>query len=277
MNLNTPVETLVNPRNNQPLVIIAGVNVLEDLTHTETVLASLSKLTTAMGMPFIFKASFDKANRSDHRSYRGPGFSEGLSQLKHLKSTFKVPVITDVHEVSQVEAVADVVDVLQIPAFLSRQTDLLGAAAATSLPILLKKMQMMSPADAMQARSKCLALGACDVIICERGTSFGYQNLVLDLQGLCLMKRAAVPLVVDISHSLQQPGALGRATGGRGIDLFEMARAVVALGIGGLFFECHVEPSAALCDGPCALPLKDLEGFLPQVQRLDALVKSSSF
>ena len=277
MSLNTSVETLISTRSKDPLVIIAGVNVLEDLTHTETVLTSLSKLTADLGMAFIFKASFDKANRSDHRSYRGPGFAEGLSQLKHLRSSFKVPVITDVHEISQVEAVADVVDVLQIPAFLSRQTDLLAAAAATSLPILLKKMQMMSPADAIQARSKCLALGARDVLICERGTSFGYQNLVLDLQGLCSMKRAGVPLVVDISHSLQQPGALGGATGGRGIDIFEMARAVVAVGIGGLFFECHEEPTAALCDGPCALPLGALKSFLSQIQRLDALVKSSSF
>ena len=275
MRLKSAIETLVSPRNDKPIVIIAGVNVLEDLSHTETVLSSLSNLTTALGMPFIFKASFDKANRSDHRSYRGPGFAEGLSQLRHLKSSYNVPVITDVHEINQVEAVADVVDVLQIPAFLSRQTDLLSAAASTSLPILLKKMQMMSPADAIQARNKCLALGAHDVIICERGSSFGYQNLVLDLQGVCLMKRASVPLVVDISHSLQQPGALGSATGGRGVDLIDMARAVVALGIGGLFFECHVEPAMARCDGPCALRLEDLGGFLTQIQRLDEFVKSS--
>lgn len=275
MSVNMPLESLVNPRNDKPLVIIAGVNVLEDLSHTETVLTSLLKVTKALGMPFIFKASFDKANRSDHRSYRGPGVAAGIAQLKDLKSRFDVPVISDVHEIHQVQSIAEVVDVIQVPAFLSRQTDLLSAVADTKLPILLKKMQMMSPDDAIQARSKCLALGASDVIVCDRGTSFGYQNLVLDFQGLCLMKRASVPLVVDISHSLQQPGALGSTTGGRGVDLVDMARAAVALGIGGLFFECHVEPAMARCDGPCALPLNQLEAFLSQVHRLDEFVKSS--
>lgn len=268
--------SLTNVNNDQPLVIIAGVNVLEDLSHTETVLQSLAVATERLGMPFIFKASFDKANRSDHRSYRGPGLAEGLAQLTALKARYGVPVITDVHEVHQVESVAEVVDVIQIPAFLSRQTDLMREVAATGLPILLKKMQMMSPVDAIQARSKCLELGATRVILCERGTSFGYQNLVLDFQGLCIMKRAKVPLVVDISHALQQPGALGVATGGRGVDLVAMARSAVAVGIGGLFFECHVDPSKARCDGPCALPLGEVASLLSQINQLDAFVKSSS-
>lgn len=275
MSVISPLDALTSPGNSNPLVVIAGVNVLESEAHTEAVLTKLVDITNAHGMPFIFKASFDKANRSDHRSYRGPGVKEGIAQLKQLKSDYGVSIISDVHQVSQVQALADVVDVIQIPAFLSRQTDLLSAAAQTGLPILLKKMQMMSPVDAMQARFKCLALGANEVIICERGTSFGYQNLVLDFQGLCLMKRSEVPLVVDVSHSLQQPGGLGTATGGRGQDLMQMASAAVALGIGGLFFECHVEPRLALCDGPCALELAQVESFLTRINQVDRLVKSS--
>ena len=275
MSVMSPLDALTCLDNSNPLVVIAGVNVLEARAHTETVLSTLKEVTSTYGMPFIFKASFDKANRSDHRSYRGPGVKEGIAQLRQLKSDYGVPVISDVHQVSQVEALADVVDVIQIPAFLSRQTDLLAAAAESGLPILLKKMQMMSPADVMQARSKCLALGASAVIVCERGTSFGYQNLVLDFQGLCLMKRSRVPLVVDVSHSLQQPGGLGTVTGGRGQDLMAMASAAVALGIGGLFFECHAEPRLALCDGPCALELAQVDSFLARVNQLDRLVKSS--
>lgn len=260
--------------NEEPLVVIAGVNVLEDFSHTKTVLETLNAITERLSMPFVFKASFDKANRSDHRSYRGPGLEDGLAQLQALKAEYKCPIVTDVHDVSQVERVAEVADVVQIPAFLARQTDLLRAAAQTQKCVLLKKMQMMSPSDALQARDKCLALGAKSVVVCERGTSFGYQNLVLDFHGLISLKQGGAPLVVDVSHALQQPGALGHRTGGRGGALREMGRAAVAVGLTGIFFECHVQPELARCDGPCALPLEQAEGFLSQLSQLDTLVKA---
>ena len=270
------IRSLEDGTNRAPLVVIAGVNVLEDLAHTETVLTTLNSITRRLNMPFVFKASFDKANRSDHRSYRGPGLHEGLSQLQSLKNKYQCAVVTDVHEVSQVEQVAEVADVIQIPAFLSRQTDLLREAAQTQRCILIKKMQMMSPLDALQAREKCLALGARSVAVCERGTSFGYQNLVLDFHGLFTLKAGGAPLVVDISHALQQPGALGNRTGGRGSALRDIGKAVVAMGLTGVFFECHVQPELARCDGPCALPLNQAEQFLTRLAQIDGLVKSFS-
>ncbi|MGB0646460.1 MAG: 3-deoxy-8-phosphooctulonate synthase [Bradymonadia bacterium] len=270
------VTALQNGTNEEPLVVIAGVNVLEDLSHTETVMATLNAHTQRLGMPFVFKASFDKANRSDHRSYRGPGLDEGLSQLKSLKAKYQCSIVTDVHEVNQVEQVAEVADVIQIPAFLSRQTDLLREVAQTQRCVLLKKMQMMSPLDVLQAREKCLALGAKSVVVCERGTSFGYQNLVLDFHGLLTIKKGGAPLVVDISHALQQPGALGSRTGGRGSALRDIGKAAVAMGLTGVFFECHVQPELAQCDGPCALPLAQAGEFLTQLAQVDALVKSFS-
>ncbi len=262
--------------NENPFTLIAGVNVLEDMSVSLRVADELVSVCRRLGIPFIFKASFDKANRSDHRSYRGPGLSLGLEQLREIKRAFSVAVVTDVHEPHQVAAVAEVVDVIQIPAFLSRQTDLLLAAAKTGLPILLKKMQMMSPQCALQAREKLLALGAADTIICERGSSFGYQNLVLDLQGVCEMARQGAPVVVDVSHAMQQPGAKGRSTGGRGMDVPALARAAIAVGVGGIFLECHPNPSQARCDGPCALPLDSAAQLIEALHGIDQLVKVSS-
>ena len=232
------------------------MNVLEASSVNLEVAHLLVQACASYGVPLIFKASFDKANRSDHRSYRGPGLKAGLAQLAQIKAEFSVPIVTDVHETSQVEPVAQIADLIQIPAFLSRQTDLLQASARTGRPILLKKMQMMSPSCALQARDKLMALGSSEVIICERGTSFGYQNLVLDLQGVCEMKRADVPIVVDVTHALQQPGRIERQLAVEDA-IYLQWRAAVALGIGGIFFECHPNPKDALCDGPCALPLGD--------------------
>ena len=274
MNHHNQSSSVVGIDNASPLVLFAGLNVLESVEIASEVVTVLKRATDTLGMPFVFKASFDKANRSDHRSYRGPGLQEGLKQLSELKRIHNVKIVTDVHEQAQIAPVAEVVDVIQIPAFLARQTDLLAAAAQTGKPLLIKKMQMMSPQDGIQLRRKALALGASSVMICDRGTMFGYQNLVLDFQGLCELKRAEIPLVVDVSHGLQRPGSEGTSTGGRGVDLIPMARALVGLGIGGLFLECHPKPSEARCDGPCALELSKVESLLFQLSELDALVKS---
>ena len=265
---------MIRIRNDSALTLISGVNVLEDESVNYAVAETLARVTKEIGVSFIFKASFDKANRSDHRSYRGPGLARGLTSLANIKREFSVAIITDVHETHQVEEVAEIADMIQVPAFLSRQTDLLKCVADSKRPVLLKKMQMMSPGCALQARNKLLGLGASEVAICERGTSFGYQNLVLDFQGVCEMKRNGAPVVVDVSHGLQKPGAMGTATGGRGVDLPAIARAATSLGVGGIFFECHPNPLEAQCDGPCALPLHEVERLVASLCQLDRIVKS---
>lgn len=268
---------MVQINNRRPFVLIAGLNVLEDTTINHEVADCLSAAARRLQIPFLFKASFDKANRSDLSSYRGPGLEAGLALLTQLKEKFGVSIITDVHESTQVASVAEVADMIQIPAFLSRQTDLLAAVAGAQRPVLLKKMQMMSPECALQARRKLLELGAQQVAICERGTTFGYRNLVLDFQGICELRRQEAPVVVDVSHAVQQPGALGTSTGGRGRDVPSLARAAIALGVGGLFLECHPKPHEARCDGPCALPLEGIDVLLQSLVEIDQLVKASDF
>ncbi len=228
-----------------------------------------------LGIPYVFKASFDKANRSSINSYRGPGLEEGLKILADIKSRHGVPIITDIHEAEQAQEVAEVADVLQIPAFLARQTDLVVAAARTGKAINFKKPQFMSPPQVKHLVAKCHEAGNQRVMLCERGTSFGYDNLVVDMLSFRQMADATggVPLVFDVTHSLQCRNPLDAASGGRRSQIVELARAGLATGIGGLFLEAHPNPDQALCDGPSALPLSLLRPFLAQMKQIDDLVK----
>ncbi len=259
--------------NDRPLVLIAGLNVLESLDLARRVAGTLGEAAARHGLPWVFKASFDKANRSSVDSFRGPGLERGLEWLARIKAEFDVPIVTDIHLPEQAAPVARVAELLQIPAFLVRQTDLLAAAAATGRPLHLKKMQLMAPEDMGPAVAKCAALGASAVAICERGTLFGYGRLVVDMLGFSAMKALDVPLTFDVTHSLQLPGALGHATGGRGALTEPLALAGVSQGIAGLFLEVHPDPARAKCDGPCALPLDRLDGLLARIAALDALIK----
>ena len=237
------------------------------------VAATFVELTSKLGIPYVFKASFDKANRSSISSFRGPGLDRGLAILSEVKSRFGVPVLTDVHEPYQAAPAAEVADILQLPAFLARQTDLVVAIAATSAVINVKKPQFLAPAEMRHIISKCHEAGNNRVILCERGTSFGYNNLVVDMLGMDLMKSMA-PVVFDATHALQRPGGRADSAGGRREQATALARSGVALGIAGLFLEAHPDPDKALCDGPCALPLNALEAYLEQMLAVDRLVKS---
>lgn len=238
--------------------------------------AEYVRVCEKLNIPFVFKASFDKANRSSIHSYRGPGIKKGLELLAEVKQQFNVPIITDVHEVSQAEAVAEVADVLQLPAFLARQTDLVVALAKTGKWINIKKPQFLSPGQVSNIVGKFREAGNDNLLICERGSCHGYDNLVVDLLGFGVMKQATnnLPIVFDVTHSLQQREASGVASGGRREQVVDLARAGLSVGIAGLFLESHPSPAAALCDGPSALPLSALEGFLTQMKAIDDLVKS---
>ena len=259
--------------NDRPITIFGGMNVLENESLALRVAETYVNVCDQLDMPYVFKASFDKANRTSLRSYRGPGLQEGLKILARVKAEFGIPILTDVHEPHQAEAVAEVADVLQIPAFLSRQTDLVEAIAQTDAVINIKKAQFLAPEDMIHILNKCRAAGNDQILLCERGTSFGYHNLVVDMLGFGIMKQTQYPVLFDVTHSLQQPGAREEAAGGRRAQVTELARAGVAQKIGGLFLESHPEPDAALCDGPCALPLAQLQPFLTQIKALDSLVK----
>jgi 2-dehydro-3-deoxyphosphooctonate aldolase (KDO 8-P synthase) len=238
--------------------------------------AEYVRVCEKLNIPFVFKASFDKANRSSIHSYRGPGLKKGLELLAEVKQQFNVPIITDVHEISQAEAVAEVADVLQLPAFLARQTDLVVALAKTGKWINIKKPQFLSPGQVGNIVEKFREAGNDNLLICERGSCHGYDNLVVDLLGFGVMKQATnnLPIVFDVTHSLQQREASGAASGGRREQVVDLARAGLSVGIAGLFLESHPSPDAALCDGPSALPLSALEGFLTQMKAIDDLVKS---
>ncbi|MGA1599929.1 MAG: 3-deoxy-8-phosphooctulonate synthase, partial [bacterium] len=233
-------------------------------------------ITERLQIPYIFKASFDKANRSSIHSYRGPGLEEGLKILEKVKRTFGVPVLTDVHEPAQAAPAAEVADVLQLPAFLSRQTDLVVALAETGAVINIKKAQFLAPEEMKNILEKCEQAGNSQLILCERGSSFGYNNLVVDMLGFPIMKAMGYPVLFDVTHSLQRPGGLGHAAGGRRQWVRELALSGMALGLAGLFLEAHPDPNQARCDGPSALPLDQLEPFLTQVKQLDELVKAFS-
>lgn len=259
--------------NSLPLMLFGGMNVLESRDLALEVAAAYVEVTGKLGMPYVFKASFDKANRSSIHSFRGPGLEKGLEILAEVKARFGVPVITDVHEPWQAEPAAEVADVIQLPAFLARQTDLVVAMARTGAVINIKKPQFLAPHEMRHIVRKCEEAGNDRVILCERGSSFGYNNLVVDMLGFGEMKQSGLPLLFDVTHSLQRPGGRIDSADGRRAQVAELARAGVAVGLAGLFLEAHPDPDSAKCDGPCALPLERLEPFLTQLKVLDDLVK----
>jgi len=260
--------------NESPFVLIAGLNVIEDDKTVDEVISTCIKTTKNLNIPYIFKASYDKANRSSINSFRGPGVNKGLEILSQIKKDYDVPVISDVHTIEEAELASEVLDVIQIPAFLSRQTDLIEAACATNLPLNIKKGQFLAPSDMLNILKKCSHFKNENVMICERGTSFGYNNLVVDMLGMVELKKEDIPIIFDVTHSLQRPGGLGDKADGRSSSALELARAGMSLGLAGLFLETHPNPEKALCDGPCALHLDKLEGFLGEIKQLDNLIKT---
>ena len=260
--------------NENPFVLVGGINVIESESMALKVAETFRSITERLGIPYIFKASFDKANRSSIDSFRGPGLEKGLRILEKIKTEFNVSILTDVHEPQQAVPAAEVADILQLPAFLSRQTDLVVALAKTRAVINIKKAQFLAPQEMGNIIKKCENSGNSQLILCERGTSFGYNNLVVDMLGLSAIKEFAYPVLFDVTHSLQQPGGLGNAAGGRRESVRELALAGLSQKIAGLFLEAHPEPEKALCDGPCALRLNQLEPFLQQMKAMDDLVKT---
>jgi 2-dehydro-3-deoxyphosphooctonate aldolase (KDO 8-P synthase) len=262
--------------NENPFTLFGGINVLEDLDSTLFVCEKYVEVTNKLDIPFVFKASFDKANRSSVDSYRGVGLDEGMRIFEKVKKELGVDIITDVHEIFQIGPVAEVADILQLPAFLARQTDLVIAMAKSGKPVNIKKPQFMSPTQVKHIVNKFKQAGNEDILLCERGSCFGYDNLVVDMLGFSQMKNVTdnAPIIFDVTHSLQQRDPLGDASGGRRAQVLELAKAGIALGIAGLFLESHPDPANAKCDGPSALPLAMLEPFLFQIKQLDDLIKS---
>lgn len=266
----------VKVANDKPFVLFGGMNVLESKELALKVAEKYVTVTDKLGIPYVFKASFDKANRSSIHSYRGPGMEEGLKIFQALKDEFGMPIITDVHENHQAAPVAEVVDIIQLPAFLARQTDLVEAMARTGAVINVKKPQFLSPGQMKNIVEKFAECGNEKLILCERGTCMGYDNLVVDMLGFRTMKEVSngLPVIFDVTHSLQCRDPLGAASGGRRHQTAELARAGIAVGIAGLFLESHPDPATAKCDGPSALPLEKLEPFLREIKALDDLIKS---
>ncbi|PCJ15060.1 MAG: 3-deoxy-8-phosphooctulonate synthase [Gammaproteobacteria bacterium] len=259
--------------NDLPFVLLGGMNVLESRDMAFRVAEAYVEVTQKLGIPYVFKASFDKANRSSINSFRGPGLDEGLKIFEEIKSQFNVPVLTDVHEPEQAEAAARVVDIIQLPAFLSRQTDLVAAMAKTDAVINIKKAQFLAPHEMRHILKKFEEAGNSNLLLCERGSSFGYNNLVVDMLGFGIMKEFSYPVVFDVTHALQMPGGRTDSAGGRRGQVTELAKAGISQGLGGLFLESHPDPDNAKCDGPCALPLNKLEAFLSQIKALDDVIK----
>jgi 2-dehydro-3-deoxyphosphooctonate aldolase (KDO 8-P synthase) len=262
----------VDVANHLPFALFGGMNVLESRDLAMRIAEHYVEVTQKLNIPYVFKASFDKANRSSVTSYRGPGMEEGLRIFEEIKSTFNVPLITDVHEPHQAAPVAEVVDVIQLPAFLARQTDLVVAMAKTGSVINVKKPQFLAPHEMRHIIGKLDEAGNDKVILCERGSCFGYNNLVVDMLGMDAMKEYA-PVIFDATHALQMPGGRATSADGRRAQAAQLARSGMALGLAGLFIEAHPNPDEALCDGPCALPLAKLEPYLQQMKALDELVK----
>ncbi|TLU67596.1 3-deoxy-8-phosphooctulonate synthase [Thalassotalea litorea] len=259
--------------NDKPFVLFGGMNVLESRDLAMQIAERYVEVTRELGIPYVFKASFDKANRSSVNSYRGPGMDEGLKIFEEIKRTFDIPVITDVHEPYQAQPVAEVVDVIQLPAFLARQTDLVVAMAKTGAVINVKKPQFLAAHEMRHIINKFSEAGNEQVILCERGSCYGYNNLVVDMLAMDEMKTMA-PVIFDATHALQKPGGRSDSADGRRAQAAQLARSGMALGIGGLFIESHPDPDNAKCDGPCALPLHALKPYLEQMQAVDQLVKS---
>jgi 2-dehydro-3-deoxyphosphooctonate aldolase (KDO 8-P synthase) len=257
-----------------PLFLIAGPCVIENETLIIDTAGTLKEITAALGIPFIFKSSFDKANRSSHKSFRGPGIELGLAILEKVQSQIGVPVLTDVHEDTPLNEVAAVVDVLQTPAFLCRQTNFIQAVASQGKPVNIKKGQFLSPWDMKNVSDKALAVGNEQIMVCERGVSFGYNNLVSDMRGLAVMRDCGVPVVFDATHSVQLPGGQGSSSGGQREFVPVLARAAVAAGISGIFMETHPDPATALSDGPNAWPLDRMRSLLGTLKMLDDAIKA---
>lgn len=260
--------------NDAPMVLFGGMNVLESRDLAMSIAEQYVKVTEKLGMGYVFKASFDKANRSSLNSYRGPGLDEGLKILQEIKQTFNVPLITDVHEPYQAAPAAEVCDVIQLPAFLSRQTDLVQAMANTGAVINIKKAQFLAPHEMKHILHKCVEAGNDQLLLCERGSCYGYNNLVVDMLGFTIMKEFGYPVIFDATHALQMPGGRSDSADGRRAMAAQLSRAGLSQGIAGLFLEAHPNPEEAKCDGPCALPLDKLEPYLAQMKAIDELVKS---
>ena len=261
----------------QPLLVIAGPCVIESETLTQEVAGRLKALTGALGLPFVFKCSFDKANRSSRGSYRGPGLERGLKVLEGVRRTFQVPVLTDVHEDTPLREVAAVVDVLQTPAFLCRQTNFILAVAGCGKPVNIKKGQFLSPWEMRNVVDKARSTGNDAIMVCERGFSFGYNNLVADMRSLAVMRECGCPVIFDATHSVQLPGGRGASSGGQREFVPVLARAAVAAGVAGVFLETHPDPARALSDGPNAWPLDRIEPLLRTLKELDAAAKARPF
>ena len=262
--------------NSEPMVLMGGMNVLESRDLAMKIAETFKEITQSKRINYIFKGSFDKANRSSINSFRGPGMDEGLKILQEVSTTFDIPVVTDIHEPQQAEAVSEICEVIQIPAFLARQTDLVNAAAKTKSIIQFKKPQFLSAPEMSNIVEKCSAAGNENITLCERGNSFGYNNLVVDTLNFQILKGLLKPVIFDVTHSLQLPGGLGSATGGRREYLLSLAKAGMSQSIAGLFLEAHPDPDQAKCDGPCALPLSALDEFLTQIKDLDDFVKDQN-
>lgn len=260
--------------NDKPMVLFGGMNVLESRDLALSIAEEYVKVTEKLNIPYVFKASFDKANRSSLSSFRGPGLDEGLKILEEIKTTFNVPLITDVHEPHQAAPAAEVCDIIQLPAFLSRQTDLVQAMAETGAVINIKKAQFLAPQEMKHILHKCEDAGNDRLILCERGSCYGYNNLIVDMLGFSIMKEFGYPIMFDATHALQMPGGRADSAGGRRALAAQLSRAGLSQGIAGLFLEAHPEPEKAKCDGPCALPLSALEAYLTQMKAVDELVKS---
>jgi len=259
--------------NELPFVLFGGMNVLESETLAQEIAGYYVEVCQKLGIPYVFKASFDKANRSSLYSFRGPGLEQGLKILEGVKKQFNVPVITDVHEPYQAEAVAEVAEVIQLPAFLSRQTDLVEAMAKTGAIINVKKAQFLAPHEMQHIINKCGEAGNDKVILCERGTMYGYNNLIVDMLGFRTMKAMNVPVMFDVTHALQKPGGRADSADGRRNQTLDLGLAGMAQGISSIFLEAHPNPDEAKCDGPCALPLDKLEPFLTRMKAVDDVVK----
>lgn len=256
-----------------PLFLIAGPCVIESEAHARMMAEKIAKIAADAGVPYIFKASYDKANRSSVKAFRGPGLDEGLRILAKIKSELHVPILSDIHEPSQAASAAEVCDIVQIPAFLARQTDLLVAAAKTGRIINVKKPQFVSPQDMSNVVEKIASTGNTQIILTERGTSFGYQNLVVDMRSFPILQKLGYPVVFDATHSVQLPGSQGHASGGEPQFIEPLARAAVAAGVHGVFLETHDNPAAALSDGDNALPLSQLPALLAKLKELGAMVR----
>lgn len=259
--------------NERPFTLFGGMNVLESRDLAMKIAETYVSVTERLGIPYVFKASFDKANRSSVHSFRGPGLDAGLRIFEEIKQTFNVPVITDVHEPYQAQPVAEVCDIIQLPAFLSRQTDLVVAMAKTQAVINIKKAQFLAPKEMGHILTKFQEAGNDQLVLCERGSSFGYNNLVVDMLAFGVMKQFEYPVFFDVTHALQQPGGRSDSAGGRREAVTDLALAGMSQGLAGLFLEAHPDPASAKCDGPCALRLEQLEPFLKRVKAIDELVK----